>query len=138
MALCGIPLMEARSQPRIMATVNTILIVDDNAGFRLFARAILEAEGFVVVGESGDGTSGLRDAVRLDPDLVLLDIGLPDIEGFEVARRLAAAGPAPLVVLTSSREASEFGPRLADSAALGFIPKDELSGAAIRSLAATA
>ena len=127
--------MEARSQPHIMATVNTILIVDDNAGFRLFARAILEAEGFVVVGEADDGSSGIRDALRLDPDLVLLDIGLPDIEGFEVARQLADADPAPLVVLTSSREASEFGPRLASSAALGFIAKDELSGAAIRDLA---
>jgi DNA-binding NarL/FixJ family response regulator len=127
--------MEARSPPRIMATVNTILIVDDNAGFRLFARAVLEADGFVVVGESGDGSSGLRDALDLDPDVVLLDIGLPDIEGFEVARQLAAGVRAPLVVLTSSREASEYGPRLAASSALGFIPKDELSGAAIRSLA---
>ena len=127
--------MEARSQPSTMATVNTILIVDDNAGFRSFARAILEAEGFVVIGESGDGGSGVRDALRLDPDLVLLDIGLPDIEGFEVAQRLAEATPSPLVVLTSSREASEFGPRLAGSPAIGFIPKDELSGAALRGLA---
>ena len=68
------------------------------------------------------------------PDLVLLDIGLPDIEGFDVARELAADGPPPLVVLTSSREASAYGPRLASSGALGFIPKDELSGPAIRAL----
>lgn len=118
-----------------MASVNTILIVDDNAGFRLSARAILEADGFVVVGESGDGRSGVRDALRLGPDLVLLDIGLPDIEGFEVARQLAEAQRPPLVVLTSSREAREYGPRLAGCPALGFIPKDELSGAALRSLA---
>jgi len=115
--------------------VNTILIVDDNAGFRLSVRAILESEGFEVVGEAGDGLSGIRDAGRLDPDLVLLDIGLPDIDGFEVARRLAETIPPPMVVLTSSREASEFGPRLAGAAALGFIPKDELSGAALRSVA---
>ena len=127
--------MEPRPQAPIMATVNTILIIDDNAGFRLSARAILEAEGFVVVGESGDGRSGVRDARRLDPDLVLVDIGLPDLEGFEVARRIAEGQPAPLVVLTSSREASEFGPRLAGSGTLGFIPKDELSGAALRTLA---
>ena len=127
--------MEARSQPRIMATVNTILIVDDNAGFRLSLRAILEAEGFVVVGEAGDGSSGIRDARRLDPDVVLLDIGLPDIDGFEVARQLAETVPPPRVVLTSSRQASEFGPRLAGASALGFIPKDELSGAALRSVA---
>jgi DNA-binding NarL/FixJ family response regulator len=118
-----------------MATVNTILIIDDNAGFRLSARAILEAEGFVVVGESADGRSGVQDARRLDPDLVLLDIGLPDLEGFEVARQIAEGDPAPLVVLTSSREASEFGPRLTGSGTLGFIPKDELSGAALRNLA---
>jgi DNA-binding NarL/FixJ family response regulator len=69
---------------------------------------------------------------------VLLDIGLPDVEGFEVARELAVDGPPPLVVLTSSREASAYGPRLASSQVLGFIPKDELSGAAIRALVAGA
>jgi DNA-binding NarL/FixJ family response regulator len=112
----------------------TILIVDDNAGFRIHARALLEADGFEVVGESADGTSGLAAARSVRPDLVLLDIGLPDVDGFEVARDLAVDGPPPLVVLTSSREASAYGPRLADSRALGFIPKDELSGAAIRAL----
>jgi DNA-binding NarL/FixJ family response regulator len=115
--------------------MNTIIIVDDNAGFRVQARAVLEADGFEVVGESADGTSGLASARSLRPDLVLLDIGLPDVEGFEVARALAVEGPPPYVVLTSSREASEYGPRLASSRVLGFIPKDELSGAAIRALA---
>ena len=114
--------------------MHTILIVDDNAGFRLQARAVLEADGFQVVGEAVDGTSGLAAARALRPQLVLLDIGLPDVEGFEVARQLAAYGPSPLVVLTSSREASAYGPRLAMSRVLGFIPKDELSGAAIRAL----
>jgi DNA-binding NarL/FixJ family response regulator len=116
--------------------VSTILIVDDHAGFRVQARALLEADGFDVVGESTDGTSGLEAARALRPDLVLLDIGLPDVEGFEVARVLAVDGPPPLVVLTSSREASVYGPRLASSRVLGFIPKDELSGAAIRALVA--
>jgi DNA-binding NarL/FixJ family response regulator len=114
--------------------MNTILIVDDHAGFRLRARALLEADGLDVVGESQDGRSGLAAARLLRPDLVLLDIGLPDVEGFEVARALAADGTPPFVVLTSSREASEYGPRLASSRVLGFIPKDELSGAAIRAL----
>ena len=77
---------------------------------------------------------GSRRARSLRPDLVLLDIGLPDVEGFEVARELAIDGPPPLVVLTSSREASAYGPRLASSRVLGFIPKDELSGPAIRAL----
>jgi DNA-binding NarL/FixJ family response regulator len=118
--------------------MNTILIVDDNAGFRVQARALLLADGFDVVGESADGASGIEAARSLRPDLVLLDIGLPDVEGFEVARALAQDEPPPLVVLTSSREASAYGPRLAGSHVLGFIPKDELSGAAIRALVALA
>ena len=118
--------------------MNTILIVDDHAGFRVQARALLEADGFVVVGEAADGATGLAAARSLQPDLVLLDVGLPDVEGFEVARVLAADDTPPFVVLTSTREASEFGPRLAKSGVLGFILKDELSGAAIRALGASA
>ena len=118
--------------------VTTILIVDDHAGFRVQARALLVADGFSVIGEAVDGTSGLEAVRALRPDLVLLDIGLPDTEGFEIARELALTGPPPLVVLTSSREASEFGPRLAGSRVLGFIAKDELSGAAMRALMARA
>lgn len=114
--------------------MNRILIVDDSAGFRIQARALLTAEGFDVVGEAADGLSGLDAARALRPDVVLLDIGLPDVEGFEVARELAVDGPPPFVVLTSSREASAYGPRLAASQVMGFIPKDELSGAAIRAL----
>jgi DNA-binding NarL/FixJ family response regulator len=118
--------------------MNTILIIDDHASFRVQARALLESDGFIVVGEAVDGTTGLAEARALRPDLVLLDIGLPDVEGFEVARDLAVDGPPPLVVLTSSREASAFGPRLSNSEVLGFIPKDELSGAAIRALVQSA
>jgi DNA-binding NarL/FixJ family response regulator len=116
--------------------MHTILIVDDNADFRVQARAVLSADGFDVVGESPDGASGLAAARALRPDVLLLDIGLPDVEGFEVARELAVDGPPPLVVLTSSRDASAYGPRIASSRVLGFIPKDELSGAAIRALVA--
>jgi two-component system response regulator EvgA len=117
-------------------SMNTVLIVDDHASFRLQARTVLESDGFDVVGEASDGVSGLAAARSLRPDLVLLDIGLPDVEGFEVAQALALDGPPPYVVLTSSREASAYGPRLATSRVLGFIAKDELSGAAIRALAA--
>ncbi|HEY4189755.1 MAG TPA: response regulator transcription factor [Candidatus Limnocylindrales bacterium] len=112
----------------------TILIVDDNAGFRVQARAMLEAGGFDVVAESPDGASGLAAARALRPDLVLLDVGLPDIEGFDVADALAADGPPPSIILTSSREASAYGPRLVGALVLGFIPKDELSGSAIHAL----
>jgi DNA-binding NarL/FixJ family response regulator len=117
-----------------MGDMNTILIVDDHAAFRVQARAMLEADGFVVIGEAETGTSGLAAAPSLRPHLVLLDIGLPDVEGFEVAHALAADGPPPFVVLTSSRDASAYGPRVANSRVLGFIAKDDLSGAALRSL----
>lgn len=114
--------------------MTTVLIIDDHASFRVQARDLLVADGFTVIGEAADGASGLEAARVLRPDLVLLDIGLPDLEGFEIARELAVSGPPPFVVLTSSREASEYGPRLTNSRVLGFIPKDELSGAAIRAL----
>ena len=118
--------------------MTSILIIDDHARFRAQARQLLESDGFDVVGEADDGASGLRAARALRPDLVLLDIGLPDVEGFEVARQLAREGATPGVVLTSSREASEFGSRLASSGTLGFILKEDLSGAAIRALAGAA
>jgi DNA-binding NarL/FixJ family response regulator len=114
--------------------MRSILIIDDHSTFRVQARAILEADGFSIIGEAVDGASGLAAARSLRPDLVLLDIGLPDVEGFDVARELATDGPPPFVVLTSSRDASAYGPRISSSRVLGFVPKDELSGAAIRAL----
>jgi DNA-binding NarL/FixJ family response regulator len=114
--------------------VSTILIVDDDSRFRTQARDVLEADGFVVIGEAADGASGLEAARGLRPDFVLLDIGLPDIEGFEVARTLAVNGPPPWVVLTSSRDARAYGRRLTNGHSLGFIPKERISGAAIRGL----
>jgi two-component system response regulator EvgA len=114
--------------------MSTILIVDDDPRFRTQARDILAGDGFVVIGEAVDGASGLEAARSIRPDFVLLDIGLPDIEGFEVARALAADGPPPWVVLTSSRDARAYGRRLSTGHFLGFIPKERISGAAIRAL----
>jgi DNA-binding NarL/FixJ family response regulator len=114
--------------------MSTILIVDDDPRFRAQARDVLAADGFVVIGEAADGASGLEAAQALQPDFVLLDIGLPDIEGFEVARALAVDGPPPLVVLTSSRDARAYGRRLANGGFLGFISKEQISGPAIRAL----
>jgi DNA-binding NarL/FixJ family response regulator len=112
----------------------TLLIVDDHESFRSFARMLLSAEGFDVAGEAADGEAAVAEVERLHPDVVLLDIGLPRIDGFEVARRLAASADAPRVVLTSSREASDYGSQLANAPATGFIPKRELSGDALASL----
>ena len=111
-----------------------VLIVDDHPSFRTSARAVLEAEGFDVVGEAEDGASGLDAAAKLAPQLVLLDVHLPDIDGFEVAARLTNGGGGPAVVLVSSRDSSDFGPLVSRSGAKGFIPKAELSGAALRAL----
>jgi CheY-like chemotaxis protein len=106
----------------------TVLIVDDHDVFRVWARSFLAREGYRVVGEATGGVDALRMVRRLDPDLVLLDVHLPDVDGFEVARRLAAQPDPPTVVLISSREKAEFGARLADSAACGFVSKIDLSG----------
>jgi len=119
-----------------MAT--TIVIVDDHAGFRRMARRMLDDAGFEVVGEAVDGESAMAMVARLKPEMVLLDIQLPDRDGFAVARLLQEAGTGATVILTSSRSASDYGSRLAHSSARGFIPKAELSGPALVSLLGTA
>jgi DNA-binding NarL/FixJ family response regulator len=111
-----------------------VLIVDDHPSFRSAARLLLEHEGFDVVGEAEDGASGLAASAALDPDVVLLDINLPDLDGFDVASRICLDDTAPKVVLTSSRDPREFGPLVMRSGAQGFIPKGELSGARISAL----
>jgi DNA-binding NarL/FixJ family response regulator len=109
----------------------TVLIVDDHPSFRASAKRMLEADGYDVIAEAADGAHAI-DAVRaLRPDLVLLDIRLPDVDGFQIAQRLAADGPAPAVVLTSSHDRSDFAREIADSPVQGFIPKSELSAGAI-------
>jgi DNA-binding NarL/FixJ family response regulator len=111
-----------------------VVIVDDDSGFRSLARALLEAEGFEVVGEAGDGVSALAAVGRLHPRVVLLDIQLPGIDGFEVAERLAGAGDPPAVVLVSARGVTAYRRRLARSPVRGFILKSELSGNALAAL----
>jgi DNA-binding NarL/FixJ family response regulator len=118
-----------------MASMATrVLIVDDHENFRSSARLLLEAEGYEVVGEAETGAAGLRAAAELNPDVILLDVHLPDIDGFDVASRIATGESAPRVVITSSRDASDFGPAIARSGALGFVPKNELSGEALAAL----
>jgi DNA-binding NarL/FixJ family response regulator len=109
----------------------TVLIVDDHPSFRASARRMLEANGYEVVGEASDGGSAVDAAGELHPDVVLLDIRLPDVDGFEVAEQLAANGEIPAIVLTSSRDRSDFGCEIEASPAHGFIPKSDLSAEAI-------
>jgi DNA-binding NarL/FixJ family response regulator len=115
---------------------STVLIVDDHAGFRTVARTLLEAEGFDVVAESATGGEALEAAERLEPELVLLDIGLPDVDGIEVAGRLTRRARPPAVVLTSSRDSSDYRNLIERSGARGFIPKAELCGERLAALAA--
>ena len=115
-----------------MAT--TVLIVDDHSAFRSRAKRMLEAEGFEVVGEAGDGASGVDAAKRLAPDVVLLDLQLPDSTGFDVAAAISAEAAPPAVVITSTRESEDYEDRARLSGACGFVSKAELSGAAIEEL----
>jgi DNA-binding NarL/FixJ family response regulator len=111
-----------------------VLIVDDHAAFRASARALLEAEGFEVVGEAAGGAEAVEAVAVLRPAIVLLDIQLPDLDGLAVAELLAAAPDAPAVVLISSRDAATYGPRLQATPARGFISKSGLSGEALAAL----
>jgi DNA-binding NarL/FixJ family response regulator len=116
--------------------VRTVLIVDDHAGFRAGARALLEAIGYDVLGEAASGEEALDEVIRLRPDAVLLDIQLPGLDGFAVAERLAEQVEPPAVVLVSSRGEQSFRRRLAASPARGFIAKGDLSAECLHSLLA--
>jgi DNA-binding NarL/FixJ family response regulator len=112
----------------------TLLIVDDHAAFRSTARALLECDGWNVVGEAHDGTSGIDAAQSLQPDVVLLDVRLPDIDGFAVAERLTANGGGPAVIVTSSSDDPLYPDRARRTGAYGFVAKHDLSGEALQRL----
>jgi DNA-binding NarL/FixJ family response regulator len=110
----------------------TVLIVDDNPAFRDAARRVLAAAGFDVVAEAADGAGGCGLVRELRPDVVLVDVQLPDADGFQIARELARGAGAPAVVLVSSRPRTDYGRLVERSGARGFIDKAELSGPRLR------
>ena len=112
----------------------TVLIVDDHPSFRASARVLLEAEGFSVVGEAADGATALTEIERLGPQVVLLDVQLPDTDGFQVAAEVCSRAKPPAIILVSSRDGSDFGPLVQRSGARGFVPKAELSGDRVQEL----
>ena len=111
-----------------------VLVVDDHPSFRRCAQRLLAEEGFEVVGEAEDGATAVALADELAPDFVLLDIQLPDVDGFEVAARLLKREPGLAIVLLSSRDRAEYGARIEASGARGFVAKDDLTGAALERL----
>jgi DNA-binding NarL/FixJ family response regulator len=116
----------------IRAVNRRVVIVDDHEPFRASARRLLELEGWSVIGEATDGAQAVETVERLQPDLVLLDVALPDMTGFDVAERLTSSSAS--IVLVSSRDPGDFGGRVQRSGAVGFIAKDELSGPALAAL----
>lgn len=112
----------------------TVLIVDDHPEFRRAARILLESEGYPVVGDAATAAEALAKAAALAPAIALVDIQLPDHDGFWVAERLATSAVPPAVVLISSRPAAAFGDRLGAAPARGFLPKSALSGAALAAM----
>jgi CheY-like chemotaxis protein len=112
----------------------SVLVVDDHAGFRRFARRLLEAAGFAVVDEAWDGASALAAVRASRPDVVLLDVLLSDTTGFDVAEALASSPERPTVVLISSRSAADYEHSLARTSARGFIAKRDLTAAAFAAL----
>jgi DNA-binding NarL/FixJ family response regulator len=108
-----------------------VLIVDDHDGFRRQAHSLLEAAGYDVVGEAEDGKSAVVAVVELHPDVIVIDVQLPDTSGFDVSRLIHRDREAPVVILVSSREASDYGGRITSSGAQGFLSKSELSADAI-------
>jgi DNA-binding NarL/FixJ family response regulator len=114
-----------------------LLLVDDDASFRSTARALLATAGFEVLAEAATGSDALAAAEAVRPTLVLLDVQLPDIDGFEVTQRLRAQPGPPAVVLISTREAIDYGRRISDCGALGFITKSSLSAASLRAMLET-
>jgi CheY-like chemotaxis protein len=130
----------ARGSPEVIhvagrqAGVMKVLIVDDSASFRAAARSMLELRAFAVVAEAVDGPDALEKVGEFRPDVVLLDIQLPGMDGIEVAEKLSLLDDPPVMVLTSSRSARDYGLRLLMAPARGFIAKEEISAALLEKL----
>jgi DNA-binding NarL/FixJ family response regulator len=115
----------------------SVYVVDDHALFRRVAKTLLEAEGYEIAGEASSGETALDELEKAHPDVVLLDVQLPGIDGFEVARRISETEHPPAVLLTSTRPADAYGDLMGAAHARGFIQKQDLSGQTVASLLAS-
>ena len=112
----------------------TVVIVDDNDEFRASTRTLLACEGYDVIGEAADGATGLEVIRRLGPNVALLDVQLPDSDGFSIADRLRTDAQSTAVVIISTRDRSDYGGSVARCGAIGFIAKSEICGAALQAV----
>lgn len=126
--------MTATNSRRWADVVIRVLIVDDHEIFRSTAKRLLESAGYVVVGEAGTARQAIEQCSLLSPDVVLLDVQLPDGDGFTVAQTLDAQSQKPAVVLVSSREASDYGSLIDRAPTAGFIYKPDLSKQTLQAL----
>jgi DNA-binding NarL/FixJ family response regulator len=131
---CGGAPLGTQARFRHTARMRRTVLIDDNNRFRATARRVLEAAGYEVVAEAADGESGVVAVREAKPDLALIDVQLPDIDGFEVTRRLVESGSSSAIVLISSRDRSDFGNLVDASGARGFVPKAELSAESLAAL----
>ena len=118
-----------------LGSMQGVLLVDDHAGFRAFARGLIIDAGYSVIAEAADGSAALRAAELLHPEIVVLDIRLPDMSGLEVARRMNAGPDAPVVILISSGDRRDYEQVAREAGARGFIAKADLTAASVRVLA---
>ena len=112
----------------------SVLVVDDDACFRELAARLLRGAGYTVIAEAATAEAAIARAVELEPDVALVDIGLPDGDGFALARQLSAMARPVQVVLISTDSDGGSRPAALRAGACGFLPKDELSGPAFRHL----
>jgi DNA-binding NarL/FixJ family response regulator len=110
------------------------LIVDDNASFLEAATSVLRQDGITVVGTARTIEQALRQADELRPDAVLVDVMLGGESGFDLARRLADAGSSATVILISTHDEADLAELIDETPAAGFVPKSQLSAAAVRGL----
>ena len=118
-----------------LGSMQGVLLVDDHAEFRAFARGLIIDAGYSVIAEAADGSAALRAAELLHPEIVVLDIRLPDMSGLEVARRMNAGPDAPVVILISSGDRRDYEQVAREAGARGFIAKADLTAASVRVLA---